>query len=853
MSRQAQGVQETAFWSNNGAFEADPREPHGSEAAGGGLSQPGSGSSSYGSAESDSTSQSDGSSEPAAGLWRGKVCWGKVVGLVRRLWATRWTESPVLNRERYVKLAIREAVTFSVFLALLCVVAYSSRVPLAYEYTHAVSEIFTSSPLSNADPTTFHNLATIEQVWQYLTGPLLWALYNSGSRNLTNAMVSGENLVVEPVIIWQARVHNNSCWSLSTNLGTGTTECYGPYSSANENKDPFGPANSTVWRFDSEAGVPWQGALGWYGPGGYAVRLPADSRAAAWRELATLRDASWLDRATRLLSVDVALLNPNLRLYMVVRLSMEFPPTGGILTALSLTPGRPLGTPLWDARAVCGLLAALLTIYYLVEEVLELRNLGPAGFLSSPWTFLDISIIALCVVGTAFGVHHGILSSSLLGEASSSRAMSFSSVSTVAEWEQNFIIITGVIVFVAWIKVVRFGSMCRTLTMCGCALTRCAWDLLGYTLVFATVFLAFAQLAFLIFGGALPDFSSFSSCILTQVRILLGDFDFSSLEAASRIMGPIYFVSYVFCVGLIMMVMFLAIVSEAYSEEKSEQAHSQPQFQLSSVIKQGWMKVVDRLSCKKPRVAGIQKTLPPSGQINFATWRQNLKGQGFADAEIEAVFARYDGDGALTRAEQLQMRRDLRLEKEALGGSADEVGDDVDTSTSRSRHSLPSQVTSRDDDEDDDDDGDSDEDDDITVVRRGNHHQGGGGGVSREEFRVLVRRVNQMEHSIGSVVSKMDAVMVKLEAMERQRLRRRDVLSRLISGMGEEERGSWPGQEVRRDHMERLVRDELKRWDSDCSIRPPGVGVVGGSIPSSQVVSTGGALRPSSGGSAVEG
>ncbi|CAN0318620.1 unnamed protein product [Lampetra planeri] len=675
MSRQAQGVQETAFWSNNGAFEADPREPHGSEAAGGGLSQPGSGSSSYGSAESDSTSQSDGSSEPAAGLWRGKVCWGKVVGLVRRLWATRWTESPVLNRERYVKLAIREAVTFSVFLALLCV-----------------------------------------------------------------------------------------------------------------------------------------GALGWYGPGGYAVRLPADSRAAAWRELATLRDASWLDRATRLLSVDVALLNPNLRLYMVVRLSMEFPPTGGILTALSLTPGRPLGTPLWDARAVCGLLAALLTIYYLVEEVLELRNLGPAGFLSSPWTFLDISIIALCVVGTAFGVHHGILSSSLLGEASSSRAMSFSSVSTVAEWEQNFIIITGVIVFVAWIKVVRFGSMCRTLTMCGCALTRCAWDLLGYTLVFATVFLAFAQLAFLIFGGALPDFSSFSSCILTQVRILLGDFDFSSLEAASRIMGPIYFVSYVFCVGLIMMVMFLAIVSEAYSEEKSEQAHSQPQFQLSSVIK-----------------------------------------QGFADAEIEAVFARYDGDGALTRAEQLQMRRDLRLEKEALGGSADEVGDDVDTSTSRSRHSLPSQVTSRDDDEDDDDDGDSDEDDDITVVRRGNHHQGGGGGVSREEFRVLVRRVNQMEHSIGSVVSKMDAVMVKLEAMERQRLRRRDVLSRLISGMGEEERGSWPGQEVRRDHMERLVRDELKRWDSDCSIRPPGVGVVGGSIPSSQVVSTGGALRPSSGGSAVEG
>ena len=42
-----------------------------------------------------------------------------------------------------------------------------------------------------------------------------------------------------------------------------------------------------------------------------------------------------------------------------------------------------------------------------------------------------------------------------------------------------------------------------------------------------------------------------------------------------------------------------------------------------------------------------------------------------------------------------------------------------------------------------------------------------------------------MEHSIGSIVSKMDAVMVKLEAMERAKLRRRDVLGRLLDGVME--------------------------------------------------------------------
>lgn len=37
-----------------------------------------------------------------------------------------------------------------------------------------------------------------------------------------------------------------------------------------------------------------------------------------------------------------------------------------------------------------------------------------------------------------------------------------------------------------------------------------------------------------------------------------------------------------------------------------------------------------------------------------------------------------------------------------------------------------------------------------------------------------------MEHSIGSIVSKIDAVIVKLEVMERAKMRRRDVLGRIL-------------------------------------------------------------------------
>ena len=52
-------------------------------------------------------------------------------------------------------------------------------------------------------------------------------------------------------------------------------------------------------------------------------------------------------------------------------------------------------------------------------------------------------------------------------------------------------------------------------------------------------------------------------------------------------------------------------------------------------------------------------------------------------------------------------------------------------------------------------------------------------------FLRLVRRVDRMEHSIGSIVSKIDAVIVKLETMERAKLKRRDVLGRLLDGVME--------------------------------------------------------------------
>ncbi len=52
----------------------------------------------------------------------------------------------------------------------------------------------------------------------------------------------------------------------------------------------------------------------------------------------------------------------------------------------------------------------------------------------------------------------------------------------------------------------------------------------------------------------MKDFSSFSDAIFTLLRTILGDFDFHAIEQANRLLGPIFFLSYVFFVFFVLLV-----------------------------------------------------------------------------------------------------------------------------------------------------------------------------------------------------------------------------------------------------------------------------------------------------------
>ena len=53
----------------------------------------------------------------------------------------------------------------------------------------------------------------------------------------------------------------------------------------------------------------------------------------------------------------------------------------------------------------------------------------------------------------------------------------------------------------------------------------------------------------------------------------------------------------------------------------------------------------------------------------------------------------------------------------------------------------------------------------------------------------LTRRVERMERSVGSIVTKIDAVIVKLEGMEKNKAKKREAMSRILEQMDDGEGG----------------------------------------------------------------
>ncbi|RWS03638.1 polycystin-2-like protein, partial [Dinothrombium tinctorium] len=207
----------------------------------------------------------------------------------------------------------------------------------------------------------------------------------------------------------------------------------------------------------------------------------------------------------------------------------------------------------------------------------------------------------------------------------------------------------------------------------------------------------------------------------TLLRLILGDFNFHQLEAANRVLGPIYFLSYIFFVFFVLMNMFLAIINDSYAEVKSELS-DQDEFQIMDYFKSHYQNLLTKLGKQREQIEGIQAALQAKGKktLNFEEVRKELKKRNLTDPEIEMLFAKYDLDCNRELDED-----ELKKMFEDLEGKKKEIDEEIAMEQKR-----PSSA--------------------VSV-----HHF----KSTYEDIIKLTRRVDRMEHTLAVISAQIDSVL----------------------------------------------------------------------------------------------
>ncbi|XP_054968943.1 polycystin-2-like protein 2 isoform X4 [Pan paniscus] len=542
------------------------------------------------------------------------------------------------RKEVEITTTLQELLLYFIFLINLCILTFGMVNPHMYYLNKVMSSLFLDTSVPGEERTNFKSIRSVTDFWKFMEGPLLEGLYwdswynNQQLYNLKNSSrIYYENILLGVPRVRQLKVRNNTC-KVYSSFQSLMSECYGKYTSANEDLSNFGLQINTEWRYStSNTNSPWHwGFLGVYRNGGYIFTL-SKSKSETKNKFIDLRLNSWITRGTRVIFIDFSLYNANVNLFCIIRLVAEFPATGGILTSWQFYSVKLLRyVSYYDYFiASCEITFCIFLFVFTTQEVKKIKEFKSAYF-KSIWNWLELLLLLLCFVAVSFNTYYNVQIFLLLGQLLKSTEK-YSDFYFLACWHIYYNNMIAITIFFAWIKIFKFISFNKTMSQLSSTLSRCIKDIVGFAIMFFIIFFAYAQLGFLVFGSQVDDFSTFQNSIFAQFRIVLGDFNFAGIQQANPILGPIYFITFIFFVFFVLLNMFLAIINDTYSEVKADYSIGRrPDFELGKMIKQSYKNVLEKFRLKKAQKDEDKKTSKGSGDL-----AEQARREGFDENEIQ--------------------------------------------------------------------------------------------------------------------------------------------------------------------------------------------------------------------------
>lgn len=389
------------------------------------------------------------------------------------------------------------------------------------------------------------------------------------------------NLLLGNIRIRQLRVQNNQGCEVASLFRHIFPDCYGAFDARWQSTIFYAKRFTPTylhpcykWQSaESTRQVMTEGHMGSYPGDGYVVDVPLNMTETSML-FKDLQEWDWVDQATRVVIIELSVLNTNVNVIVNNQIMFEFGPTGSLrsghtafagrvlLFSMATNEGAELSIFIYQVVVCVGFFAAVIGVLYLMCKT-GLKYFGYG------WNIIDLLIIGLFWTNfilraetyIAIG-NEDAFQPNVVGHPE--MFMPFSRVMGTLIISNRVLCF---LVMICWIKLFKYLCLCGYFRLLVRVLERCAQELVIFSMLLLVIFFGFAVSFFIGFGDNSETFSTLSNSFLVLFFMLLGGFsaDHEWFGPGASQLRPIIFLAYIILVYFILFNVFMAIVLDAYT------------------------------------------------------------------------------------------------------------------------------------------------------------------------------------------------------------------------------------------------------------------------------------------------
>ncbi|KAG7154293.1 Polycystic kidney disease protein 1-like 2-like 4, partial [Homarus americanus] len=301
-----------------------------------------------------------------------------------------------------------------------------------------------------------------------------------------------------------------------------------------------------------------------YGGGGYLVELRGTMSKVMWI-LDTLEAQEWVDEHTKALFVEFAVFNPQVNLFAVTMFVIEFIPGGGVLPKFEFQGLKLLRyhTPGGAYVLAVEILYIIFTFFYTRREYKSLKKLGWSYF-KSIWNLFEICVIILSYIAIVFYLLKTSLTYYLLEKFVATKGKKYIRIQPLAFLDDVLSYVIAFQVFIGTLKLLKLLKFNRRIGMLSATLKDAAVDILGFGLFFIVLIFSFVTVFYLNTLTYVKEFSTFIKAAESSFFVI--NKKFNDIQAASPILGPIFYFTFAFIMYWIVFQLLIAIICHSFAK-----------------------------------------------------------------------------------------------------------------------------------------------------------------------------------------------------------------------------------------------------------------------------------------------